>query len=787
MLLIVTLIPAQFFIKGLVLSSSDYRPVANCNISLNKADGTFMQKVFTDKNGYFILTNLPEGDYKLSVYATGFKISDMEIRLVQNKADIIFELKPLQVVSDEIIVESIKNKKQFNSTHTNLEKEEIKKLNIVQDLPVILSTTPAAVSTSDAGAGIGYSGIRIRGVDATRINVTINGVPYNDAESHAVFWVDLPDLAGNVNSIQVQRGVGSSTNGSAAFGSSINIETTKSSMEPYALFTSAYGSFNTFKNSIKFGTGILRNHWTCEGSLSMIKTDGYIDRASSKLGSGYGTVTRYGDKSLLKFIMMSGAETTYQSWYGVPQDSLKINRTYNLYNYKNQTDNYSQTHYQLLYSYAFNKTLNLNTVLHYTKGKGYYENYNGNAVLKNYGMTNYFDADSTLMTTADLVDRKWLDNDFYGIVSSVIYKQKKYEVNAGVSYNMYTGQHYNEVTWADVWTAPKPNGIYEPFRYFNDKGVKNDGNIYGKIFYNYSRHISLFADMQLRILNYNFNDAVEANITKNYIFFNPKFGFNYLFNDSSSFMVYFGRSSHEPTRDEFIRSTAASLPKAEHLNDIEIGYTKNYKGWKFMANFYNMNYNNQLVLTGKLNNVGNPVRENVKHSYRRGIEILLQRRFNGGFSINANCTYAKSGIRNYKEYLYDYARDIMYTNTYKSTAISFSPDLIFGSSLKYTTQKHFELELISKYVSRQFLDNTASSERELKAYFINDFYLRYHFVNQKLVNDLNLCGVIYNLFNTLYESNGASYAEMSNGKRVNYNYYFPQAPQHFAIMLQVKF
>jgi iron complex outermembrane receptor protein len=778
---------AQYLIKGFVRSSSNNDAIGNCSITLIKDNGTFIQKVYTDKSGYFMIANVVVGNYKLSAYESGFKPGGKDINITQDKTDIVLELQPLQVVSDEVIVESIKNKKSFNATHTNLDNEQVKKLNMVQDLPVILSTTPSAVSTSDAGTSVGYTGVRIRGIDATRINVTINGVPLNDAESHGVYWVDLPDLAGNINSIQVQRGIGSSTNGSAAFGSSINIQTTKSSLEPYTIFTSAYGSYNTFKNSIKFGTGLLKSHWTCEGSLSMIKSDGYIDRASSNLKSAYGTITRYGDKSLLKFIVMQGHETTYQAWYGVPQDSLATHRTYNIYNYKNETDNYSQTHYQLLYSYACNPKLNLNAVVHYTKGKGYYESYNSGATLANYNMPDFQLTDSTSKTNADLIDRKWLDNDFYGTIISAVYKEKKYEINVGASYNNYIGLHYNEVIWGDVWTAPKPNGNFEPFRYYNDKAIKNDGNVYAKIFYAFSKHINLFGDMQVRALNYNFNNASLENVTKSYVFYNPKVGINYLFNDSSNLLIYFGRSAHEPTRDEFVGSTSASLPKAEYLNDLEIGYTKKYKSWTIIANFYNMSYTDQLVLTGRLNDVGSPVRENVKSSYRRGIELVVQRQFNNGFSINANVTYAKSIIQNYKEYLYDYSTDSAYIYNYKTTPISFSPDLIFGSSLKYNTLKHFELELLSKYVSKQFLDNSGSDDRKLHAYFVNDFYLRYHFVKQKMFDDLNISAVVYNVLSTLYESNGASYGDVSNGVRNSYNYYYPQAPRHFALMLQLKF
>ncbi len=779
-------LPAQFFIKGMVLSSTSYNAVAHCSIALHTEAGVLVQKSFTDKNGYFILTAISSGDYKLMAYETGYSMSVINLTISANKADLIIELKPLQVVSDEILVESIKNKKPLKTTFTNLTGEEVKKLNYAQDLPVILGTTPSAVYTSDAGAGIGYSGIRIRGIDATRVNVTINGVPYNDPESHSVYWVDLPDLAGQINSLQVQRGIGTSTNGGAAFGSSINIETTKGNVDAYTQLTTTLGSYRTFKNNIKFGSGMLRNHWNFEGSLTMITSDGYIDRAASKLKSGYGTITRYGDKSLLKFIVLHGLENTYQAWDGVPQDSLPTHRTYNGFTYKNQTDNYSQTHYQLLYSYAINAKLNVNTVLHYTQGKGYYESYYANATLSNYGLPDFRNTDTTYRTNADLIARKWLDNDFLGVVSAVIYKEKDYEINGGVSFNNYIGWHNNEVIWSDVWTAPKPNTLYEPFQYKHDKGIKNDGNVYGKIYYTITKHVHVFADLQMRLLSYNFNDAIDSNITCKYLFFNPKIGADFSLRDSSHIMVYYGQSAHEPTRDEFVQSTMASLPQVEYLSDFEMGYSKKFRKWNLMANLYSMHYKNQLVLTGRLNDVGNPVRENVRKSYRRGIELIVQHELNSNLSINSNVTYAKNSIQNYTEYIYNTTYDTAFSFNYKTTPISLSPSLIFGSSIKYTASKYFEVELISKYVSKQFLDNSGSDDRKLNSYFVNDVYLRYHFVSQKLFENLNLNFVLYNIFNTSYESNGYTFGDITGGIRNSYNYYYPQALQHFALMLQVR-
>lgn len=780
----------QYMLKGLVLSSGDYSTLANCSMVLTNENGAMVQKTFTDRNGYFTLAKVVAGNYTLAAYMAGYKSEVKQLSVTQNRLDLIFELKPLQVVSDEVVVESIQNKKRYSSTHTDLSAKEIQRYNFAPDLPVILNTTPGAVSTSDAGNGVGYTGIRIRGVDATRINVTINGVPYNDAESHGVFWVDLPDLAANTRSIQVQRGVGTSTNGSAAFGASINIQTSKASADPYAQYTTAYGSFNTFRNNILFGTGLLKSHWTMEGSLSKISTNGYIDRATGNLKSGYGSITRYGDKSLLKFNIFSGSEKTYQAWYGVPEDSLKTNRRYNPYTYKNQTDNYTQTHYQLLYTYQYSPKLTLNSVAHYTKGKGYYENYEPGMPFSAYGLPDYLLKDSTYLKTSDFITQKWLSNDFYGVIASAVYKEKDYEAQAGASYNTYSGLHYNDMTWSGAWTAPLLNGTFEPYRYFNDKATKHDGTVYGKVYYNVKPDLQVFGDLQLRSLQYNYNTPSSTGLqpfTKNYFFFNPKAGANLMLKDSAGIVFTYGRSSHEPTRDEFVQSTRSSLPSAEHLNDFELAYTKYYKEWHITVNAYLMQYRNQLVLTGKLNDVGNPVRENVKNSNRKGIEIMVKHRFTNALSWNVNASYGTSRIRNYNEYVYNYTHDTATVFKYKRTPISFSPSLVLGSSFVYLFSKQFEAELLSKYVSKQYLDNTGSESRMLNAYFVNDLFLRYHITSQTLFDDLYVSAAVYNIFNTLYENNGASYSNMVNGVRMYSNYYFPQAPQHFMIMLTARF
>jgi iron complex outermembrane receptor protein len=788
LLLISGFAKSQFNLGGRVISGADKLPLPGCMV-LAHTKGIVPQVTHTDSLGDFNFKSLPAGDYTFIISANSYKTFVDVFTLNADIKNKVFELEPLQVVSDEVVIEGIRSKSMLASTYTVLDFRAISKKNYGQDLPVILNTTPSLVYTTDAGAGVGYTGLRIRGVDATRINVTINGVPLNDAESHGVYWVDLPDLAANIQSLQVQRGVGTSTNGSAAFGSSINIETKHLYSKPYFNYTAGYGSFNTFRNNLKFGTGLLEHGWVMEGSLSKISSDGYIQRASSNLQSGYLSVGHYGTKSLLKFNILHGNERTYQSWYGVPQDSLKTNRNMNFYTYPGQTDNYTQTHYQLLYSYALRNDLMLNATLFYVKGKGYYENYNAGAVLADYGMPDFKRNDSSFITSSDIIDRKWLDNDFYGTILSAIYKKKKYEIDGGASYSIYNGLHFNEVIWSELWTAPKPNGSFSPFRYYEDKGVKKDGSVYGKLFYYFTTKLTGFADMQVRSLSYNYNAPdtgyVLHNLTQNYFFMNPKLGIIYKLHEKNELLLYYGRSAHEPTRDEFVQSTAASLPRAEYLNDIELAWSVTLSGWNFKVNLYDMMYKDQLVLTGKINDVGAPVRQNVKSSYRRGVEFMIEKKY-GRFEWNGNVTLSQNRINNFSEYLYNYAYDSSFVFHYASVPIAFSPSVIASSSLQYML-KYFTFELVSKYIGSQYMDNSGSQDRMLDPYFLNDLHIRYAFGKMKHITALSISAVIYNILDVKYSSNGYTYGDYTSGVRTSYNYYYPQAGRNYMLMLNLAF
>ncbi len=484
-------------------------------------------------------------------------------------------------------------------SYSTVSREAISVNNLAQDIPYVLGYTPSLVVSSDAGTGVGYTNINIRGTDVKRINVTIDGVPVNDAESHGVWWVDLPDLASSADNIQIQRGVGTSTNGAGAFGATINFQTSNLNREPYAEVNSSYGSFNTSKNTINFGTGLINKKFAFDARLSKIWSDGYIDRAFSDLKSFYISGTLYGETSILKLMIFSGVEHTYQAWNGVPKDSLKTHRTYNLYNYKNETDNYWQDNYQLHYSKEISSDLSANFALHYTHGKGYYENYLQNS---NYSSFNLPDAifNSDTITSSDFITQRWLKNDFYGFTYSLTYRKNKINFVIGGGWNRYAGNHFGDIIWARIVTFNE-----DTFRWYQGTGDKKDLNTFLKINYSLSKKLNLYADLQLRNINYSIGGVDEnlKDITQNhrYNFFNPKSGLVYNFDGKQKIYASFGISQREPDRSNFTDADPGKTPVPEKLFDYEAGYEFRSSGLLVKANLYYMNYIDQLILTGKIN------------------------------------------------------------------------------------------------------------------------------------------------------------------------------------------
>ncbi len=670
---------------------------------------------------------------------------------------------------------------------TNISQKEIEKNNLGQDLPFLLNQTPSVIINSDAGNGVGYTGIRIRGTDATRINVTLNGIPYNDAESQGTYFVDLPDIASSANSIQVQRGVGTSTNGAGAFGATINLSTNEINKNFYAESNNSYGSYNTWKNNLKFGSGIICNHFTIDGRLSKISSDGYIDRAKTDLKSFFVSTAYVDERNSLRLNIFSGKEKTYQAWNGVPESYLKTDRTYNSAGmdkpgrpYENEVDDYLQTHYQLFYNHQFNPYWKANAALFLTKGKGYYEQYKAGAALADYGLTDYNDGTAVISET-DLIRRLWLDNNFYGTVFSLQHQKNKTQFTLGGGFNKYDGKHFGQVIWAEVQPAVPLN-----HKWYNLTAHKTDLNLFTKWTQQWSTHWQSFADMQVRNVQYDINgfrNNPSLIVNNNYTFFNPKVGVTYSNNNWQAYLSY-AIAGKEPNRDDF-ENVSSNKPKAETLYDVELGAEKKAATYSFGANAYYMKYKNQLVLVGNINDVGAYTRTNVPNSYRLGVELQGKVLVNQFVNVSGNITFSSNKIKNYTELIDDYDNGGTKNNFYKSTDISFSPSVIAGGSINFTPLKNAEINLISKYVGRQYMDNTTQKSRSLNSYYTQDVRLSYNIEN-KIAKNINLILQLNNVFNKRYEANGYTFSYMYGGL-VTENYYFPMATFNWMLGVNVRF
>ena len=685
-------------------------------------------------------------------------------------------------------VEAIRAGEKAPFAKTDLTKKDIEKNNLGQDLPFLLNETPSVVVNSDAGNGVGYTGIRIRGTDAARINVTLNGIPYNDAESQGTFFVDLPDISSSANSIQIQRGVGTSSNGAGAFGGTINVFTNELNKAFYASTNNSIGSFNTFKNNIQFGSGLLGKHFTVDCRISRISSDGYIDRAKSKLQSFYASTAYVNDKNSLRLNVFSGKEKTYQAWYGVAEYLLITDRTNNPSGtqkpgdpYDNETDNYTQTHYQLFYNHKFNSYWKGNVAAFLTRGKGYYEQYKANKKLADYGLPNYFDGTTTIKKT-DLVRRLWLDNYFYGTIFSLQYQKNKTQLIFGGGYNAYDGKHYGEIKWAAVQAA-----VPKDYRWYNLTAHKKDFSVYNKWIQQWGSNLQGFVDMQFRNIDYKINgfrDNPDLLINENYSFLNPKIGITYNNKNWQAYISY-ALAGKEPNRDDF-EAGNNQLPKSEHLHDAELGIERKGTNYSFGANIYYMYYKNQLVLTGKINDVGAYTRSNIPASYRAGIELQGKIKITNWMNAAANITFSENKIKNFTEYLDDYDNGGQQTKFYNNPDIAFSPSVIAGGSINFIPVKNGEINLISKYVGRQYLDNTSQKTRSLNPYYVQDIRLSYSLQN-KIFKATDLILQLNNVFGKKYEPNGYSFSYIYGGSLTTENFYFPMAGFNFMVGVNVKF
>lgn len=787
------LVSAQNFKVSGQVTQQDSEPLAGVTIQL-KGTQTWTQ---TDVDGRYSL-NLDAGYHTLEFsylmaepVTKSFKLQD------DFKLDIV--IQESNEILDEVLVNAVRVDASAPITHSNISKEALEKRNLGQDIPMLLNFLPSVVTTTDAGAGVGYTGIRVRGINAQSTNITINGIPFNDAESMGTFWVNLSDFASSTESMQLQRGVGTSTNGSGAFGASINVLTEAISREPSAEIANSFGSFNTHKHTLKFATGRLNDHFEVSGRLSNIKSDGYIDRASSNLKSYFLQGAYVDENRLVKGIVFGGQEITYQSWNGLEDlDKLENDRTFNtagMYTdangnvqfYENEIDDYKQDHYQLHWNERINDSWSTTLSFNYTRGLGFFEQYKENQKLLKYGMDNLIVNNDTIKKS-DLIRRRWLDNHFYVANLNANYKDEDVNVTFGTSYNTYDGDHYGEVIWAQ-YAQQTPKG----HRYYEGNGKKTDASAFAKATVYFDDNFSGYADLQYRYVNYGTtglnSDQVLMLINEKYNFFNPKLGLNYKMDLTNDLYFSYAHANREPSRKDFQNNMDV---KPEQLNDFELGWRYKNSAFRMNANGFLMLYNEQLVLTGELDDTGNPIRTNNGDSYRLGLEIeaaiklVDQWQLQPAVTLSSNKT--KHTVIQWDGELVDLGK----------TNISFSPELVASNALIYQPNNNFQISLLSKYVGEQFMGNNDSPKSKLDAYFVNDLNITYEWqfsatdAKKPFVKSILFSGLVNNIFNTEYISNGFyytydDYSDTNGITTIEGAGYFPQAKMNFLVGATLKF
>lgn len=699
------------------------------------------------------------------VTALGINAQDKELDSLEGK----------KVVLDEVFVSAIRVTRATPVTFSNITKEELKSRNLGQDIPILINFLPSVVTTTDAGAGIGYTGIRVRGSDATRVNVTINGIPYNDSESHGTFWVNMPDFASSTESLQLQRGVGTSTNGAGAFGASLNILTDAVSEEASAQIASSIGSFGTLRTNLKFSTGLLNNQLEISGRLSKLDSDGYIDRASANMDSYFLQAAYKDNTTLLKALIFGGQQVTYQAWNGIDAETVKENRRFNSAGqyfdendveqfYENEVDNYKQDHAQLLWNETLNANWSTNFALHYTRGRGYFEQFKEDANFETYGFTP-INVDGELVNTTDVIRRRWLDNDFYGTVFSANYKSSNIDFIVGGGLNKYRGDHFGEILWARFAST---SNIRD--RYYEDRSTKSDFNIFTKANYTLNSQWSLFGDLQYRRVDFTANGEDTGLVDDTFNFFNPKAGITFDINRNNNFYFSYAVANREPNRNDYENGN----PKPEKLNDFELGWRYINPSVQLNTNLYYMRYKDQLVLTGGLNDVGAPLRQNVGDSYRLGFEIDAVLQLGNKFMLQPNV--AVSSNKNVDFFI----EGVNGLASLGDTDIAFSPGLIVGNMLSYIPNDKVQVSLLTKYVGEQFMNNIEDQNSVLEAYTQTDFNIQYTITTSSFIKNIALSGLVNNIFDAHIISNGADYGG-------GYVYYYPQAGINFLLGATLNF
>ncbi len=802
---------SQYTVSG-VIKNAEGEILIGANVVIKEN----FKGCFSNNDGKYILKNLSPGENTLICSFVGYQPFEQSLDIKSNLTlDIV--LINNTMLKDDIIVRATRATEKTPMTYSIVKTKDIEKQNLGQDIPNLLKLQPSLVSSSDAGQGIGYSQFWIRGTDMTRINITLDGIPVNDSESHSVFWVDLPDFASSVQDIQIQRGVGTSTNGASAFGASVNLQTATPSKVPYAEISNSYGSFNTLKNTVKAGSGLLNQHFVFDARLSQIKSDGYIDRAWSDLKSFYLSGAYLTKNTIVKINIFTGWEETFQAWNGIPKarllnDTIKMkqyldnwlyseteylnmlksdSRTYNYYTYENQIDHYQQDYYQMFITHKFTKNINFNTAFYYTKGGGYYEEYKESQDYQDYNFEP-ITIDNLLIGGGDLIRRKNLDNHFYGNIFSLTYIHKRINAGIGGSINQYVGHHFGDIIWAEF-----SGNNFLGREWYRNKGTKNDFNIYTKINYSLSHKINLFVDLQYRKISHSLTgiDDDLRNITQKHYFnfINPKMGIFFNIQENQNAYFSFATANREPKRSDFTDATADKIPEHETLNDYELGYSISFIKVRIDVNLYYMLYKNQLILSGQINDVGAPIMINVPNSFRRGIEFSAATNITKKIFWNMNVTLSDNKIKDFSEYIdnWDYWNDpenqeLQITNFYKLTDISFSPRIIASNIITLNIIKPISFELVSKYVSSQYIDNTSNIDRRLEEYFVTDARLNFNFM-PKHFKQINLILQVNNILNQQYQTYAWVYRYHLGGQNYEMDGYFPQAGINFMTALVLKF
>ena len=757
-------------LSGKIVNQSS-EPLSGATVIVEESN----KGVATDEEGNFKL-RLVEGRYTLQISFIGYQSKEQEINLVADDSILII-LSSNEFVLDEVLVSAVRANSNTPVTFTNFDKKEIAKRNLGQDIPVLLNYLPSVISSSDAGAGVGYTYLNVRGSNSERINVTINGIPYNDAESHGTFWVNLGDFASSTENLQLQRGVGTSTNGSGAFGASLNILTDAMADQAGGETSNSFGSFNTRKHTVKFTTGRINENFELSGRLSNISSDGYVDRAFADLKS-YFLQAAYSDSNrLIKAITFGGNERTYQAWFGLDPQQLAENRRQNPYTYENEVDDYEQNHYQLHWNEIINNHWSTNLSLNYTKGSGFFEQYKNDESAS--------DFNNLIIDGSDLVVRRWLDNDFYVANFNANYSREDINMINGISYSHYTGDHFGEVIWgSDLVSSTSIRDHY----YFSD-ALKTDLSFFSKATFKITNKLSGYLDLQGRFVSYQTkgltSDRAPIDVDANFNFFNPKAGLIYRLADISDLYFSFARAHREPNRNDFENGVST----AERLDDFELGWRFQNERLRLNANGYFMNYTDQLVLTGAIDDVGAPIRATSGKSYRLGLELDADYRISDSFSVQPNAAFSANRNQDFNALVFGELKNL------GDTPLSFSPGLIMGNQFTYTPSEHFQLAFLSKYVGEQYMSNLGSKVSSLdvlEAYFTSDLNLIYQIESKSVFKSITFTALINNIFNAEYVDRGYYYTydyPGANGETVTADGagYYPQATANFLAGITFKF